>query len=148
MNRRILLVVVSLLVLIVPAATWAQFVQRGGIEGTAFDPSGAVVPNVQITLLDIAQNQSRQIQADGSGHFEFNNLTAGQYKLTASMQGFGTETSEPITVNIGKVEHYDFKLHTGSAQETVSVSAQTATLETGRQAWTPTSPHSSSRSCR
>ena len=56
--------------LIATVAGWAQFAQRGGIEGTVFDPSGAIVPGAQITLLDTAQNQSRQITADAIGHFE------------------------------------------------------------------------------
>jgi hypothetical protein len=132
MNRRAQFFVVYMLMLVVPICTRAQFVQRGGIEGNVFDASGAVVPNVQITLLDIAQDHTRQIKADGVGHFEFDNLTVGQYKLTASLQGFATETSESITVNIGKVEHYDFRLRTGSVEESVTVSEATASLETGQ----------------
>jgi uncharacterized surface anchored protein len=99
MNRRILLVVFSLLFLLLSASSWAQFAQRGGVAGTVFDPTGAVVPGTQITLLDLAENQQRQIHADAAGHFEFDNLTAGQYQLTAALPGFETEKSEPITVN-------------------------------------------------
>jgi uncharacterized surface anchored protein len=91
MNRRILLPVFTLLFLLLSASSWAQFAQRGGVAGKVFDTTGAVVPGAQITLLDLAQNQQRHIQADASGHFEFDNLTAGQYQLTAAMPGFETE---------------------------------------------------------
>src|SRR5580658_6791671 len=130
MNPRILHSVVLLFPLILPAALLAQFAQRGALEGTVFDPSGAIVPGVQITLLDIAQNQSRQINADAAGHFEFDNLTAGQFQLTAALQGFETEKSQPVTVNIGAIAHYDFKLHTGSVQESVTVKEEAGGLET------------------
>jgi hypothetical protein len=110
--------------------SWAQFAQRGSLSGTVFDASGAVVPGAQIVLLDVAQNQSRQIKADKAGHFEFDNLTAGQYRLTASHEGFQTENSEAITVNIAAVANYDFRLHPGSAKETVTVTAEAAGLET------------------
>ena len=132
MSRRIPLSVVSLVLLLVSASAWAQFAQRGGIEGTVFDPSGAVVPGTQITLLDVAQNQSRQINADPAGHFEFNNLTAGQYQLTAALQGFESEKSEPVTVNIGAIAHYDFKLHPGAVGESVTVTAEAGGLETDK----------------
>ncbi len=132
MNRHILISVVSLFLLLFSASAWAQFAQRGGIEGTVFDPSGAVVPGAQITLLDLAQNQSRQIKSDAIGHFEFNNLTAGQYQLTASLQGFKTEKSEAVAVNIGGIAHYDFKLHTGAVQESITVTDQAGGLETER----------------
>jgi hypothetical protein len=83
-------------------------------------------------LLDIAQNQSRQIKADAVGHFEFDNLAAGQYQLTAALEGFRTEKSEPIAVNIGTVAHYDFKLHAGSVQESVTVTDEVGGLETDK----------------
>ncbi|MGO8720775.1 MAG: carboxypeptidase regulatory-like domain-containing protein [Acidobacteriaceae bacterium] len=121
-----------LLLLIATVSAWAQFAQRGGIEGTVFDPSGAVVPGAQITLRDIAQNQSREMKTDAMGHFEFDNLTAGQYQLTAVMQGFQTDVSNPVAVNIGGVSHYDFKLHAGAVQQSVTVSGETRGLETDR----------------
>jgi len=122
--------VVPVFLLLVSANLQAQFAQRGGIEGTVFDPSGAVVPGVAITLLDLSQNQSRQIQSDTTGRFEFDNLPAGQYQLTASLQGFQTEKSEAITVNIGAISNYRFKLRTGSVQQSVTVTDQPMGLET------------------
>lgn len=130
MNRRALLYLLPLFLLFGSTSCFAQFAQRGGVAGTVFDPSGAVVPGAQITLLDLAHNQSRQMKSDAAGHFEFDNLTAGQYQLTASVQGFQTAKSEPVTVNLGAVASYDFKLAAGSVNETVTVSAQGGGLET------------------
>jgi hypothetical protein len=130
MNRRILLSIVLLFFLTLPGTSWAQFAQRGGIEGTVFDPSGAVVPGVNITLLDLAQNQNRKIQSDAAGRFEFDNLPAGQYQLTASLQGFETAKSEAITVNIGAISDYRFNLRTGSVEQSVQVTDQPAGLAT------------------
>lgn len=107
----------------------AQFAQRGGIAGTVFDASGAVVSGAEITLLD-SQNNTRKITADKEGHFEFSNLTAGQYHLTASHEGFKVETSQAITVNISAVTSYDFRLQLGSATETVTVTTEAVGLDT------------------
>jgi len=130
MKRRILLSVLLVFLLVVSGTSWAQFAQRGGLAGTVFDPSGAVVPGAQITLLDVAQNHSSSVTADKSGHFEVHDLAAGQYRLTASHEGFQTQTSESITVNIGAVSNYDFRLHPGSVGETVTVTAEAGGLET------------------
>jgi hypothetical protein len=130
MKRRILLSLLFVFMLLAPGTSWAQFAQRGGLAGTVFDASGAVVPGAQVTLLDVAQNQTRQITADKTGHFEFDDLTAGQYRLTASHEGFRSVASELIAVNIGAVSNYDFRLPAGSVQETVTVTAEAVGLET------------------
>ena len=133
MNRRIVFLTVFLFLLFVCSGrSYAQFAQRGGVEGTVFDSSGAVVPGAQVRLLDLAQNQSRQVTTDAAGHFEFDNLTAGQYQLTAAHEGFETEKSQSVAVNLGAVAHYDFKLHTGSFRQSVTVSAEESGLETDK----------------
>jgi hypothetical protein len=122
---------VAVLWLTLSLSSWAQFAQRGGLGGTVFDASGAVIPGAQITLLELATNQSRALQADGGGHFAFTNLTAGQYRLTASHDGFETQTSDAIVVNLGSVANYDFRLHLGSTRQTVNVTAEASqVLET------------------
>jgi hypothetical protein len=130
MTTRILLSLLLLFPLLFSAGAYAQFAQRGGLAGTVFDSSGAVVPACDITLLDVALNQSRHIKTDAAGHFEFNNLAAGQYQLTATAQGFATEQSHQITVNIGAIASYDFKLRAGSASQQITVTDQVGGLET------------------
>jgi hypothetical protein len=132
MNRRTPFLLLSLFLLFTTGHAWAQFAQRGGLAGTVFDSAGAVVPKAQVTLLDVAQKQTRQLTADGAGHFEFDNLTAGQYQLTATLAGFKTETTEAISVNIGAITTYDFKLQPGAVQQTVTVSAESGGLETNQ----------------
>src|ERR1700678_2042839 len=103
MNRRTPFLLLSLLLLFTTGHAFAQFAQRGGLAGTVFDYARAGVPGAQVTLLDVSQKQTRQLTADGAGHFEFDNLTAGLYQLTATHPGFKTETTEAISVNIGAV---------------------------------------------
>lgn len=67
MNRRKPPSVVSFSPLFVSASTVAQFAQHGGIGGTAFIPSGAVVPGLQISSINISRNQSSQVEVDFVG---------------------------------------------------------------------------------
>ena len=48
------------------------------------------------------------------------------------MQGFETAKSEPISINIGGLSHYDFKMRAGSVQQTVTVSEEAGGLETDK----------------
>lgn len=108
----------------------AQFSQRGGISGTAFDPTGAVVPGAKIVLTNTGQGSTRSAVSDATGHFEFDNLAAGQYQLAITATGFQSATSQMITVNIGELSHFDFHLTTSSVRQTVTVSAQNVGLVT------------------
>jgi hypothetical protein len=107
------------LLLLVPLVGYAQFAQRGSLEGFVFDSTGASVPGAQVTLLDLAQKATEKAVTDGSGHFVFSNIAAGQYQLSASRDSFKTEQSAPIAVNIGSTAHYDFKLAVGQVATTV-----------------------------
>jgi len=108
-----------------------QFAQRGGVGGFVVDASGAAIPGAHVSLIDIAQGQTRDAVTDASGHFEFNDLSAGDYQLAANQQGFEGAKSETITVNIGRSVRYDFKLKPGSVAQTVTVTGETTALETG-----------------
>ncbi|HEY1809824.1 MAG TPA: TonB-dependent receptor [Acidobacteriaceae bacterium] len=116
--------------LLVSHPVFAQFAQRGSISGTVLDPSGDVVPGADVNLTDLEQNGTRKAKSDKTGHFEFDNLAAGQYQLTAAASGFSTSASQPITVNIGELTQYDFHLTAGSVKETVTVTGESAGLET------------------
>jgi Carboxypeptidase regulatory-like domain len=125
---RVLIFVIVPQLFVLPV--FAQFAQRGAIAGASFDSSRAVVPGVRITLTTVGQSATRDVVTDKMGHFEFDNLTAGQYQLTAAIKGFATAVSQPITVNIGELTHYDFNLKPSSVAETVTVTGESAALQT------------------
>jgi hypothetical protein len=97
------------------------------VRGTVTDPSGAVVPGVQIELTNQA-NGTRQTQIAGSqGEYQFQQLVPGIYLLVATAGGFGSQSkraellvNQPATVN--------FQLTVQAETTTVDVSAQAETL--------------------
>lgn len=121
-----------LAVVFLGSRSFAQFAQRGGLEGFVQDPSGAAIVNAEVSLTDLGQNQNRQATTDNTGHFAFNDLAAGQYQLSVKQPGFQTASSEAIPVNIGRNSRYDFRLRPGSATQSVTVTSSTVALETGQ----------------
>jgi hypothetical protein len=83
--RFLLATVFSAVVLLGPAA-WAQ--ENATITGSVLDPTGAVVPNVAITLTNVATGQVRETASNSAGIYTFVNVGVGHFNLDATAPGF------------------------------------------------------------
>src|SRR6202034_2828892 len=72
-------------VLLAPLA-WAQ--ENATITGSVLDPTGAVIPNVAITLTNVATGQARESTSNSSGIYTFSNVGVGNFNLDATAPGF------------------------------------------------------------
>ena len=86
MKKQYLLWSVGLAVLFA-AFTLVQ-VTTGTISGTAKDSTGAVLPGVQIVLLNEDTGTSRTVQSDAAGGYLASSLGLGNYRVTATLGGF------------------------------------------------------------
>ena len=57
------------------------------VTGIVYDPSGGVLPGVEVTLED-AQRAKFSSVTDGTGRFEFGPLDPGDYRLETTLAGF------------------------------------------------------------
>ena len=60
------------------------------VRGTVADPSGAIVPNAEIDLLDGKGAVTATLHSDGEGNFQLTAPTLGDYTLVVSEAGFDT----------------------------------------------------------
>lgn len=102
------------------------------VVGTITDPTGAVVPNVPVTLTNQDTGAVATGKTNGSGNFEFTLLQPGTYTVSASSQGFKTEAKKDVPVTVNTNTRVDLTLQTGSSSETVEVTGQAALLQTDR----------------
>ncbi len=114
----------ALFVLIATAAS-AAFAQtsRGSITGTVVDTQGSAIPNASVVLTDPATGTSQKADTNGSGIFDFPELTAGHYSLTVSFNGFQTRKIDDIDVQVSKVVAERVELAVGSTTTVVDVEA-------------------------
>jgi hypothetical protein len=84
-SRFLLAAAFCLVVLLAPVA-WAQ--ENATITGSVLDPTGAVVPNVAITLTNVATSQARESTSNSSGIYTFSNVGVGNFNLDATAPGF------------------------------------------------------------
>jgi len=111
-----------LLGLLLSSPAFAQF--RSAIEGTVTDPSGAVVPDAQVTLTNVDTGISKSVQSNGEGLFRFPSLPPGRYKLTATKQGFATTAQENVELLAEEIRTVPLALKAGAVTETVTITAQ------------------------
>ena len=105
-------------------------VDEGSISGTVTDTSGAVVPNAEVTLVNIDQNITLQTKTTSNGLYTFNPVRAGRYTVTVTAQGFAKTTQKNVTVAVGTPLAVDIQVRLGAATETVEVSTAPPELQT------------------
>ncbi len=103
----------------------------GQVSGTLTDPSGAPVNNADLVITNTQTNQSRSIKSDADGHFVFTELLPGVFKLTADAPGFKKfEQTQIVVTATERVTLPGIALQVGTLNETVSVSGETAAVQT------------------
>ena len=102
----------------------------GTIEGQVKDVSGAVVPNVSITVTNTATNVSRTVPTNGEGAYSFPALIPGDYNVQAALQGFKSETQANLVLQVTQTLRADFTLQPGQLSEQIEVSASAEQLNT------------------
>src|SRR5579871_4311431 len=85
----------------------------GRIIGTASDPSGAVIPNVQVTITNSATGISRKTTTDHDGYYQVLALPIGTYKVAAEHEGFRRVISEDQKLLINQALRVDVHMEVG-----------------------------------
>lgn len=102
---------------------------RGSISGMVSDPSGAIVPGAQITLLNQATGYTQHTVTSTAGLYNFISLNPGVYQVTASQKGFASVAQDKVTVSVDQVTEVNLTLRIGAATETVTVTGGVELIE-------------------
>src|SRR5580658_7110854 len=108
----------------------SAFAQQATIVGTVTDPSGAVVPNVAVTLTNTETGATHVIPTNDSGQYVAVDLQIGHYVVKAEAKGFKVAEQKDIVLTIGARIRVDFQMQLGAAQETVTVEANAVQVQT------------------
>lgn len=103
---------------------------RGAINGTVADPSGAMVSGATVRATNNATGVTLTTTSTSDGQFSFQDLPLGSYKVTVSSSGFGTVTTDNVSVTAGGAYTLPVTLKLGLSTTAVEVSAAALTLDT------------------
>ena len=108
-----------------------MFAQNNGIiSGRVTDPSGAVVPDAQITVTQTETNVDAVSVTNSDGLFRVPSLINGPYKVTVTASGFKREVRDGLTLRIGENLNVEMKLEVGAVSEKVEVTSSLPLLDT------------------
>lgn len=101
----------------------------GSIVGRAFDPSGAIVPNVKVTLLNVNTQLTRTAVTNAAGSFSFPDLAPGRYNIIATAAGFKQVELRGITLEVAHTVNEDLHFALGASNQIVTVQAAAVAVE-------------------
>ena len=101
----------------------------GTILGTVKDASGAVVPGATITVVNLANNETKEVKTDSTGVYSAPQLSPGRYRVEAAAEGFKKFVQEGIVLQVQQQARVDIALTLGAVTESVLVSADAPVVE-------------------
>lgn len=134
--RRLVLVFALLLAVSAPLrqmAAWAQGESgRAGMSGRVTDATGGVIPKATVTITDTGTQQTRTVQTDAAGLYNFPGLLVSTYSLKVSAPGFGDTRIDAVPLTVGQTSEINLVMAPAGATNTVTVTADLTDL-TGRE---------------
>lgn len=127
MKSRLLLVPVAALALTVLA--WAQ-IGTSTLTGRVTDSTGAVVPGVSVTVVQLSTNFTSNAVTNEEGLYRVLSLQPGQYRITFEAQGFKKTVRDSVELRTGDTLAVDMVLQVGNVNESIEVSGGVQLLET------------------
>jgi hypothetical protein len=102
----------------------------GTVTGLVTDPSGAVVPNAQVKMVDEQKGYSFAATTDTTGRYLYRSVPPGTYKLSVQAQGFQTQEQSGVKLDVNQNVTVNFAIQVGTASQAVEVTEAAAVLST------------------
>lgn len=116
-------------IFILPLAGRAQNM-NASIGGLVLDPSGAAIPNAQLTFTDTATHASRTTKTNSAGHYLLASPEVGTYDVSVEARGFKAWRQTALNINVGENVTLNVTMQVGSLTQSVSVTATPARIDT------------------
>jgi len=99
------------------------------INGVISDPAGSVVAGAAIALTALDTNVVRTTISNEAGIYVFVNVPPARYALKVVKEGFTSASQSDFEVFVDQTATHDFHLAIGTKQETITVAAKAAGIE-------------------
>lgn len=113
------------------AGTFAlgQNANTGEIKGTVTDVTGAVVPDVKVTITNVQTGANSATATNADGIYDQPSLPVGQYRITFAKDGFRQFVRDGINLQMQTIA-IDATMQVGAPTEQIVVTAEAPLLQT------------------
>jgi hypothetical protein len=110
---------------------------RSTLTGRVTDTTGAVIPNAQISIVNIATGALTKAVSNSAGDYTVPFLVPGRYQVTVLSPGFRSYVHNGITLQTEQTVTENVQMAVGTSDQSVTVNAEvplvdTATASTGQ----------------
>ena len=130
MSQKRNFVVFALLAGAAASGLFAQSNLSQQIAGDVTDPTGAALPNANITVVDVGTGLTRKVTSNGTGNYSVPDLPTGKYRVTCEAPGFKQQVIDNNLLNTNVSIEVNCKLQIGSQSDSVTIQADVAVVET------------------
>jgi len=112
-------------------ATYMASQTTGGrILGRVSDPSGALIGDATVNLINEQTSVSKTTQTSKTGDYQFLEVPVGNYRLEFDAPNFKKAVKRDITLQINQVITMNMTMQLGQAQEVVEVTSEAPIVDT------------------
>jgi hypothetical protein len=106
-------------------------VTGGTFTGRITDPSGAFIPNAQITTRDSATGVTVTTTTNPDGIYTVSNLRPATYEISVTAVGFQTAVQSGLTLTVGAVQVLNIAMRVGKVTEKLEITGEAPAIELG-----------------
>lgn len=126
--RKAMLVVPVVLTLV--GGTMSAQERFGELIGTASDPSGSVLPGVNVKVTNLASLRVVETTTSGVGEYLVRNLDPGRYSVRFELRGFSTQELADVSIGLGKTLRVNAAMTLARQDQTVEVTDAAPLIDT------------------
>jgi hypothetical protein len=108
---------------------WGQNTNSADIRGTATDPSGAILADVDVTVTNLETGVVTTYKTDSGGLYDTGPIVTGTYKVAFTRPGFSQFVRSSVTLNVGLTK-IDAPMRVGGVTEEVVVNTDVPLIKT------------------
>src|SRR5579862_3523367 len=108
----------------------AQDSATGSLRGNVLDPSGSRLARASLVVVNLGTGARYTATTDTEGSFALELLPPGDYSARVEAEGMSPQVTPQLHVDVGGTAQLEFRLSLAGAQETLTVSAAPALVET------------------
>jgi hypothetical protein len=121
-------IVFAIPLILFPAIAWPQN-QLAAVFGTLTDPSGAVIPGAEVTIVSQDTGLKRNAITDAAGRYRLAGLPLATYGVRVEKPGFQTQVREGISLISGSEVRINLSLAIGELPQQVTVGANVGAID-------------------